>query len=256
MTELDDLLFLNRNRNYGAYLLRKNYSRNMTTGLVISVLIFLIIVIVPSIDWEKEGTVYKMTEVVLETPPEVSMPALKSNSSISKNEKTPDEVKPEKAMKSGVKPKVIKEEEHEPVATRDTLTTDSSKSVSGNPTAHQDSVKGVADTGGEGDLTFDFADVMPQFPGGQKSLVRFIQSKLVYPGSAFQNRIEGIVIVGFIIDKNGRLREPKILKSLYPACDEEALRVVKLIPDWVPAKNQGRNVSINFTMPIEFRLKH
>jgi protein TonB len=85
-------------------------------------------------------------------------------------------------------------------------------------------------------------------------LSRFIASKLVYPNTAVTNRVEGVVVVGFIVDQDGKVRQPRIIKSLYPACDEEALRVVRLIPEWIPARNKNRTVSFNYRMPIEFRL--
>ncbi len=240
---------------YGAYRLRKTYARNMSIGLGISILLFLICLIAPSIHWEDNSIVYTMTEVALEIPPEIYKPELQSKSSKSVVKEIKVETKANKQVKKGENPKIVNDKHVEPNLTKDTNLTDSIQKENSNPSQTSDTLQGISNTEGEGDLPFDFVDVMPQFPGGQGSLKRFIASKSVYPGSAFQNKIEGTVIVGFVIDKYGRLRNPKILKSLYPYCDEEALRVVRLIPDWIPAKNQGRNVSINFSMPIEFKLK-
>jgi TonB family protein len=227
----------------------------MSIGLSISISLFLIFIIVPSINWKDDDAVYKMTEVVLDyNAPEIMSPKFQAKPSKPDGQESQNKSKTEKTIKTGDQPKVVKEDQVEPVKAQNSDRIDSAEKEVKNKVINQDSLKGIGNAEGEGDLPFDFVDVMPQFPGGQRSLARFISSKLLYPGSALQNKIEGIVIVGFVIDKNGRLRSPKILKSLYPACDDEALRVVRLIPDWIPAKNQGRNVSINFTMPIEFKL--
>lgn len=254
-SDIDDLLFMQRNKQYGAFLLRKRYARNMSIALAISVFIFLICLILPSVNWEKEPVLYNMTEVVLEAPPELDMPKLQTKPTQATSQNVKEEIKKTKPVKPDEQTNVVKDKEVEPVKSKEADTRDTSVNETSSAPAPSDSLQGNKDSNGEGDLPFDFVDVMPQFPGGQGSLKRFIASKSVYPGSALQNKIEGTVIVGFVIDKYGRLRSPKILKSLYPACDEEALRVVRLIPDWIPAKNQGRNVSINFSMPIEFKLK-
>jgi protein TonB len=254
-SDIDDLLFRQRNKDYGAFLLRRRYARNMSIALAIAIFIFLFCLIMPSVNWNKEPLLYDMTEVILDAPPEFEMPKFKSKPTKATDQNIKDEIKIKKPQSTESQFKVVKEREVEPVKSKVEQSSDISQNDSSSATIQSDSIQGNKDSDGDSDLPFDFAEVMPQFPGGQGSLKRFIASKSVYPGSALQNKIEGTVIVGFIIDKYGRLRSPKILKSLYPACDEEALRVVRLIPDWIPAKNQGRDVSINFSMPIEFKLK-
>lgn len=254
VTSIDDLLFMHKNKYYGAYLLRKSYPRNMSIGLGIAILIFLITLLVPAINWRKDIEDYTLTEVVLDTPPELSIPNIKSAPPKSNEDVSKVKQKEPTPIKTGEIPKFVKDDQKDDSRKKSADRIDSTKKESTTTPMSKDSTKGSGQLDGEEDIPFDFVDVLPQFPGGQRSLSRFISSKLVYPGSAIQNKIEGIVVVGFVIDKFGGLRNPKILKSLYPACDEEALRVVRLIPDWTPAKNQGRNVSINFKMPIEFKL--
>lgn len=249
---IDDLLFEKRNKSYGAYLLRKTYASNMSKGLAISIASLIALLVIPSLQCNDGDEIYRMTEVSLESPPVPILPKQVSNPAGAKLEEKKAKQKESLQKKSGNKPKIVKEELPETANTavmKDTLSKESEKQMN-----ISDSAAGKQGKENEGDLAIEFADVMPEFPGGQRALLRFIQSKLSYPGSAVRSKTEGVVYIGFIIDKNGRLRNPKILKSLSPDCDEEALRVVRLIPDWIPAKNQGRNVSINFRLPIEFKL--
>jgi periplasmic protein TonB len=99
------------------------------------------------------------------------------------------------------------------------------------------------------------AEIMPKFPGGEKTLKAFISKNLEYPVSAAQSGIQGRVIVRFIVKKTGEVADVKVVRGLDAACDNEAVRVVKLLPNWTPGKQDKRNVSVYYTLPITFRLK-
>ena len=240
-TPIQQSVFENRNTKYCAYQLRRQYNHNMTLGMLISVSVFLTGVLLYNINWSDTDEYQMMREVQLEPIPELELPKF----SIKQTAPTHAEKKSspkENEQKKGVneepkqKPQTQKQEALDTIVTK-TLDEMQSKS---------------SET--EGEQAFDFVDVMPQYPGGSSTLSRFISSKLVYPNTALRNKIEGVVIVGFVVDKEGKVRNPRIIKSLYPACDEEALRVLRLIDQWIPAKNANRNVSFNFKMPIEFKL--
>ena len=94
--------------------------------------------------------------------------------------------------------------------------------------------------------------VQPEFPGGQDSLDSFLNSNLDYPDSAKINHIQGRVYVGFMIDRNGKIQKPRILSSASQYLDQEALRVVNLMPDWKPGTAGGTPVDIQFVLPIDF----
>ena len=81
---------------------------------------------------------------------------------------------------------------------------------------------------------YKVVEVMPEFPGGMKALMDFIQKNVRYPEEARKNGIQGRVIVSVVIDGNGRVVDPVIMRSRYPALDEEALRIVGLMPQWKP----------------------
>jgi periplasmic protein TonB len=102
----------------------------------------------------------------------------------------------------------------------------------------------------------DFAVVedKPLFPGGDAALMSFIANNTKYPEIAKENGIQGRVFVQFIIDEKGKVTNVKIARGVDPYLDQEALRVVKLIPDWKPGKQRGKAVPVNFIVPINFRL--
>jgi len=101
-----------------------------------------------------------------------------------------------------------------------------------------------------------FVKVMPEFKGGVDSLMSFIKQKLVYPAWERNNKIHGKVIVTFVVDKNGKIKDPKILKSVEGSkyFNHEVIRVVNSMPDWRPGWHDGKNVDVQFTLPIEFQL--
>lgn len=92
------------------------------------------------------------------------------------------------------------------------------------------------------------------FPGGVEELINFLRNNIQYPTECKDKKIEGRVYIKFIIDEKGEIICPYILKSLHPKLDEEALRIVKLMPNWEPASNNGVPYKICFSFPIDFKL--
>ena len=86
-------------------------------------------------------------------------------------------------------------------------------------------------------------------------MMSWISNHLKYPVIAAENGIEGKVIVQFVVGKNGAIRDANIVRALNPSCDKEALRVVNSMPRWIPGKQNGKEVSVKFTLPITFRLQ-
>lgn len=99
-------------------------------------------------------------------------------------------------------------------------------------------------------------DIMPEFKGGIDSLMNFIKQNLNYPEWEKQNKIEGKVFVTFIVDKYGKIKEPKILQSVQGSknFDKEVIRIVNSMPDWIPGQKDGKNVDVRFYLPINFKL--
>lgn len=107
----------------------------------------------------------------------------------------------------------------------------------------------------EDNKVFDMVEQQPLFPGGQAEMMSWIGSHLKYPAIAAENGIEGKVIVQFVVGKNGAIRDANIVRALNPSCDKEALRVVNAMPRWLPGKQNGKEVSVKFTLPITFKLQ-
>lgn len=105
------------------------------------------------------------------------------------------------------------------------------------------------------EVVFDIVEQMPEFPGGQDSLMSFLVNTVKYPKEAIDKGIEGRVMVQFIVEKDGQVSTPTVSKSVFPALDEEALRVIQCMPKWKPGKQDGNVVRVNFTLPVAFRLK-
>jgi TonB family protein len=98
-------------------------------------------------------------------------------------------------------------------------------------------------------------DIMPYFPGGQAALTEYIEKNMRYSADARRENIAGTVIVGFTIDSTGAVRNPSVLKGVHPVLDNEALRLVKEMPSWSPAKYKGKLVSVSYNVAVPFTLK-
>ena len=98
-------------------------------------------------------------------------------------------------------------------------------------------------------------DQMPSFPGGSSALSSFLSNEINYPTMALRNKVQGRVVVSFVVDRDGSISSPQIVKSVDPALDKEAKRVVMAMPKWNPAKKKnGNTVRVKYTIPITFRL--
>jgi len=105
-----------------------------------------------------------------------------------------------------------------------------------------------------GNKIYDVIEQMPEFPGGDTAFLNYINKNLQYPINARNNHIQGRVITRFVVNSSGKVEQAEILKSIDPECDKEALRVLYSLPDFIPGKQNGKNVSVWYTMPITFRL--
>jgi TonB family protein len=101
---------------------------------------------------------------------------------------------------------------------------------------------------------FDVVEEMPQFPGGMQALMEFLSKTIRYPKEAFEANKQGRVIANFVIETDGSISEAKVVKSVDPSLDEEAIRVINAMPNWTPGKQSGKAVRVKYTVPINFRL--
>lgn len=101
----------------------------------------------------------------------------------------------------------------------------------------------------------DHVEVMPQFPGGNSDLMRYLGANIKYPTIAAENDIEGRVVLKFVVGKDGNISDIQVIRSLDPSCDREAIRVVKSMPKWIPGMQNGYPVAVYFTLPVLFKLQ-
>ena len=108
----------------------------------------------------------------------------------------------------------------------------------------------------EGDETeiFEVVEQNPSFPGGDEALMKWLQKNLKYPPVAQENNIQGKVYIQFVVNKDGSIVDPKILRSADTSLDKEAMRVVQAMPKWTPGKQRDRAVKVTYTFPVIFQL--
>jgi periplasmic protein TonB len=248
--ERRDIVFENRNKEYGGYTLRRDYQRRVLFALLITLVAIGVIVITPVIlSYLKRadiGKEVKVTEgITLEEPPPID-----------KTAPPPPEIPPPPVQQTikFTPPKVVKDEEvEEPPPTQEetkdvtisTVTQEGEKIIDLPPDPVVDPDAGKV---------FTVVEEMPSFPGGEEKLFEFL-SKIKYPSIARENGISGRVYVTFVVDKDGKIKDAKVLRGIGGGCDEEALRVVRSMPDWKPGRQNGRNVSVQYNLPVNFNLK-
>ena len=103
-------------------------------------------------------------------------------------------------------------------------------------------------------MVYDVVEVMPQFPGGQIAMLKYIMKNIKYPKQIMEEGIQGRVTVSFIVEKDGRVSNVRLLRSVQSALDKEAIRVVKSMPKWTPGKQNGKPVRVRFNLPVMFKL--
>lgn len=102
---------------------------------------------------------------------------------------------------------------------------------------------------------FQVVEEMPSFPGGMGELMKYLGNNIKYPPVAQENGIQGRVIIQFVVEKDGSVANPQVVKGVDPSLDKEALRVVKSMPKWNPGKQRGKAVRVKYTVPVTFRLQ-
>ena len=265
-----ELVFDGRNKEYGAYVLRKETGmRNIKSML----LVFAVIIAIMA------GVAAKVAienafpkKVAIETDVELTKLAEKKEVKVEK--KAPVKVEEQKVVekvKSSVKftPPVIKKDDE--VKPEEELKSQEDLNKTNTAIGSFD-VKGNDETGGEvlkakeviaqpeppkeeETKVFDVVEVMPTFPGGQQALFEWLSQNIKYPVVAEENGVQGRVIVTFVVERNGSITDVQVAKSVDPSLDKEAVRVVKAMPHWIPGKQNGSAVRVKFTVPVTFRLQ-
>jgi periplasmic protein TonB len=252
----EDIVFEKRNKEYGAFLNRKNYSKHVYIALAITFLALTMVFAAPYIaellksnEVENNDNLRDMT-VNLDQPPPITP-----------NQPPPPDVRIPPPVKTIIKflpPKVTEKEvvEEEEMPTIEEIKENETGAVAQEGTGEVvfDEPVVEAPAGNDDDKIFYAVEQSAEFPGGLQAMMKFLQKNIKYPASAKRMGIEGRVFVKFIVDKEGGISNMEIVKGINADLDKEAMRVIKLMPPWKPGKQNGRAVKSQFVLPVYFKL--
>ena len=271
--EWSDMMFENRNKEYGAYVLRRQTGRRNVISMIAVLLLFAAVMIFMIAKNAYEA--YQKEHAVMDQVTELSAltQQKKKEAKVERKEipvkqeqqqvvekvkssvkftapviKKDDEVKPEDELKSqdeimnskvavGALNVVGNDESGEVLKAKEVIATEPVK-----PKEEENKV-------------FDVVEQMPSYPGGMSALMQYLSSNIKYPVIAEENGIQGRVICTFVVERDGSITDVKIAKSVDPSLDKEAMRVVSKMPKWIPGKQNGSAVRVKYTLPVTFRLQ-
>jgi periplasmic protein TonB len=257
------LVFEGKNQQYGAFRQRQSSGKRHRAAMIIVLIGVIFIALLPTL----VKTIQKLRpkhEVFDETREmaDVNLEDMVKEEQI-KYQPQPVEIPP---LKSTIKFTIV-EITDEPIDEGDELRsmdemTTTKTAISLADVKGDDDINGtdIADLDGHQvmaeETVLTSVEEMPQFPGGEEELIRFIGENLKYPAVALEMGVEGRVIVRFVVSKTGEVTNIVINRSLDASCDKEALRVIRMMPKWIPGRQNGRTVSVYYTVPIVFKLNH
>ena len=269
---LDDIVFDGRNRRYGAYQLRALYQRHVVRALGIATAIFALLMVFPLLaQWLKEEVIVARPTVVESNPIIVEQPM------------QPEIITPPAAAKPPVQPpQPSTVRDLVPVVAADDKAPDEPEvpnqadlidktpgrvTQAGDPGAdlnpNLDDLRHGPGTAPEAtgetvsEKPYIYVEQMPQLPGGggTAAIVAAIQRAVRYPGEALRNGVEGKVFVSFTVNFKGDVVDVQIVKGLGFGLDEETMRAIKTLPKFIPGKQNGREVSVSFTVPVTYKIQ-
>lgn len=249
-----ELVFDDRNKSYGAYDLRKHYASNLFKALGFTTIGFVSLTLGYSLflTHQPEPAMEKVVPVTLINPPVTKVKPVE-----------PPKPKVEQPQVQTVKyvrmtptdddlaknpPKI------EDLQSAAISTVDQKGKIDPNANLGLSDAPSVKPETEEQPQPFGSVEVNPEYPGGESAWTKFLQKNLHYPSQAIESGIGGKVYISFVVEKDGHLTDFKILRSVGYGLDEEAIRVLKLVPPWKPGIQNGRPVRVMYTMPFNFQL--
>lgn len=248
----DDIVFEKRNKEYGAYQLRKKYNRVVIISTVIGCIALATAVIIPYINASRNAShkQREATEVIAEMANDIQ------------NEVAPPPPPPPppaaevQTVVKYVAPVVvdtIKIEEQTQLMISDEQVETTVNKEAVEIVEQKEIVIEVEEA--EEEKVFIAVEEAPEFPGGQTALLQYIANAVKYPVIAQENGVQGTVYVTFVVNKDGSVSNAKVLRGVDPSLDAEALRVVSTLPKWKPGKQSGTPVRVSYNVPIKFQLQ-
>jgi protein TonB len=245
----DEIIFENRNKEYGAYYLRKKNLPATFWSIIGAVALFSAIIIAIFISIEEDAIADKHEMLIV---------IANYDNTISDINKLKQETPPEPKLLVKPTPYVVPEivekldSNDRTMVAVSSLDTTRNRPVENNVIQENETVNAVVPE--PEPEPFVSVKEMPEFPGGEKALFKYINDNTVYPEKAIDNRIEGKVILRFVVSKEGFVKRIQILRGVDPVLDQEAVRVISEMPRWKPGKNNGAPVAVWYSVPVTFRI--
>ena len=270
-----DMVFAGKNKEYGAYQLRKGTSGRNIKSLLI--LVIAAALVGGFLAWK----VIEQKQAEEQQAYMAAMELARLQKQAEKEKKKPEKVQPKVEMKKEIPVARETQKFTAPVIKKDELVKEENQVKQMDQLDAKVAV-GTKDEEGVKDRTveavrsdiavaapppppapkpevsnkvFDVVEEMPSFPGGQAALMSFLSSNIKYPVVAQENGVQGRVIVGFVVERDGSITDVKVMRSVDPSLDREAQRVVRAMPRWKPGKQNGSAVRVKYTVPVVFRLQ-
>ena len=272
-----DLVFEGKNKDFGAYVIRTDSPKRHTRAVVYTVLgallvgllAFGLIKVNEYIEQKRIADMAEQEEVLIDMSQEAEEPEEQQE----RLEQPKPEVLPEEVLKS-VKVTELQIVEDDKVKKEDEIKTQDELKETETAFGQKDNEKGTEDRNVTRTLkeevvvekkeekpkevkeeVFRSVEQMPQFPGGEAALMKYLQSHINYPPMAAENNVQGRVVVQFVVDKTGKVGEVKVVRSVDKDLDKEAVRVCKSLPKFTPGRQNGQAVSVWYTLPVTFKLQ-
>lgn len=254
----EDIVFESRNKSYGAYVIRNIYGKHVAIATLVALTIIGLVLAYPSISeyfsknedsGEHELKSIKYTDLAPPPP-------------IDKNVPPPPKLDVPPPVKTIIKflpPEVTNKEvvEEEEMPTQEEIKQNDvgAEDVEGTgDIVFDEPVQEVLKEESDEDVVFMVVEQPAEYPGGLEAMMKFIVKNMKYPAQARRMGVEGSVFVSFVVDKEGKISDPQVIKGISTDCDQEALRVIKQMPPWKPGKQNGKAVKSRFVLPIKFKL--
>ena len=268
-----DIIFDHKNKDFGAYVLRKNSIKRHNKAMLV-VVIFIVVVFILSL------LVTEIQQQIAESRPKDEIEQVMVDIETAPEEEEEEEVQERIEQPE---PEALPEEILNTVKVTELLIAEDEEVTEEDEIKSADELQETETAFGQTDFDqgtddrnvvrehkdeviveekkpvveeiFRAVEQMPMFPGGDAALMKYLSSHIQYPTMAMENNIQGRVIVQFVVTKTGKIGEVKVVRSVDPDLDAEAVRVCKSLPDFIPGKMNGQAVNVWYTLPVTFKLQ-
>jgi len=248
----NELVFAERNKEYGAFDLRQSYTSRLGMAMVAAIAFFAVVV----------GTPYAISKLGDKAPAPDKVKIVEVNLDLFEEDQ-PEEPPPPPEVIPPPQPQIetvqftAVEASDEPVEASPPTQEDLKETTASTTTQEGEKIDAPPPPPPVEEVTYDLAAVQeqPEFSGGMAQMYSYLKKNIKYPDMEFDAGIQGKVYVEFVVEKDGSVEDVSIRRGVSPGLDKEALRAVKSMPKWTPGKMNGKAVKVRFTIPVDFKLQ-